>query len=1217
MSNDIVSQYHRTRSRRLQQRPAFRAGSIFGRTSGRGHDIHSRRKLFFEQLEDRRLLAVTIARTSDDVFYRDASDPSSPTANYVSYAITNTGPAAIDDLQVEIADFSGGSVQLAAKENSVSPLGSLGVGETKHAFFYLNSTAATAAAQSHTINAFDGSPVSGVLQGSQAFSLLAVESATSDAGNAISNLFGLPDPPELGGLVTLTATGQTGPVGGSLEHVFSPATHPAWPANRLELVSTSITMNGPQWGGTQTFTNQLAITAPTADSSTYLAAYTFRVAEMLTGETTASPMNFNTAAAGPTHTDSSNFSLLDTVAQPVNTTTIQSVTASPSPVPNGGTTQITVTFANSGSTVVWLDDISSTLPAGATVINGSSQFDGLSINDPSVSGQTLTWNDTADSPFPVPVGGTVEMQFSVQMPVAAGTYATSVIAHVGSSQIDATLPLNDNVPGSVSVTVSPSADVSIVKGAGPDPVLVGSDLTYTIRVENAGPSPAENVVVTDTLPPEVTLNFAGGGCVEGPSGTLTCSLGNLGVGPAEAKVITISVNVDGTLAEGDLLTNTATVAAATPDPNLGNNTATIETIVTTAQIINDFDNEFVITQGSWIRYDDCIGHYKDDATALPAGIGENVGQFQFTGLTPGFYRVSKTWLEQPDRASNTPFTIIGAGGDPVTNVLVDQRLSPAAFPNSFTSAGHIWMDLDPLFEITGTTLTVQLTDDADGWVVADAIRLEFLGNTGQNAPQLLMDDGDLGFAVTGDWTAFSGQGHANDVRFSDAGTGTAEATWTIDRLAPGDYRVWATWTEHPNRATNAQYVVNATPVAFTINQQNPPPTLIGTTRWQSLGDFAAVGDAIVVSLNDNANGYVIADAILIERLSGATPIPEGENRSHAVVADQIDNGESRFETTGRWTAYYREGFQGDVHFAAAGDGTSTARWDFGAVQAGVYRVWTTWTPHENRATNAPFTVNDYVAVSVNQRRDPSGPEVGGAPWQSIGDYLIDGTELTVTLRNVASGYVIADAVRIERIGPMPGGDPYPVNRWQNPTDPFDVDGRGGTTALDVLLVANELNTPAYLLPDSHFPAKRPIDGIVPFLDVSGDGMGTPLDAVQLINHINRTRGSSEGEAERHVGDRIESLLTIQEIDDTAPTVFFPVAVDSFGKRQTADRSDRQTIISQSGGVHVQTPQRFPWKRMELTMRSTPSASDDRPTKDGPLLDARPVDEIFARHDDWF
>jgi hypothetical protein len=90
-------------------------------------------------------------------------------------------------------------------------------------------------------------------------------------------------------------------------------------------------------------------------------------------------------------------------------------------------------------------------------------------------------------------------------------------------------------------------------------------------------------------------------------------------------------------------------------------------------------------------------------------------------LTPGLYRVSATWTINPNRATNAPFTVLD-GGTTLATDLVDQQRLPADF---VTPDGTYWQDLaGGPFAISSDTLTVQLSNFADGRVIANAIRIE-------------------------------------------------------------------------------------------------------------------------------------------------------------------------------------------------------------------------------------------------------------------------------------------------------------------------------------------------------------------------------------------------------------------------------------------------------------------------------------------------------------
>jgi uncharacterized repeat protein (TIGR01451 family) len=85
-----------------------------------------------------------------------------------------------------------------------------------------------------------------------------------------------------------------------------------------------------------------------------------------------------------------------------------------------------------------------------------------------------------------------------------------------------------NLCTSSNVTVpNTSADLIISKTGTPNPVVAGTNLTYSIRVENCGPSPAINVSVSDPIPAGTT--FVSASQTNGPAFSLsTPSVGSSG-----------------------------------------------------------------------------------------------------------------------------------------------------------------------------------------------------------------------------------------------------------------------------------------------------------------------------------------------------------------------------------------------------------------------------------------------------------------------------------------------------------------------------------------------------------------------------------------------------------------------------------------------------------------------------------------------------------------
>ncbi|MHC4179503.1 MAG: S8 family serine peptidase, partial [Planctomycetota bacterium] len=137
------------------------------------------------------------------------------------------------------------------------------------------------------------------------------------------------------------------------------------------------------------------------------------------------------------------------------------------------------------------------------------------------------------------------------------------------------------------------------------------------------------------------------------------------------------------------------------------------------------------------------------------------------------------------------------------------------------------------------------------------------------------------------------------------------------------------------------------------------------------------------------------------------------------VLQIIDNGDADFSLTGAWSPWWNEGYQNDIHYNAAGTGADLATWTF-AVPAGEYSVAATWHAKSNRATDAPYTIFDgdvaLGSVRVNQELTPNDLSDLGVGWESLGTFPVTSGTLKVELSDDANEYVIADAVRIERIG---------------------------------------------------------------------------------------------------------------------------------------------------------------------------------------------------------
>ncbi|MBV8518300.1 MAG: DUF1565 domain-containing protein [Acidobacteria bacterium] len=117
------------------------------------------------------------------------------------------------------------------------------------------------------------------------------------------------------------------------------------------------------------------------------------------------------------------------------------------------------------------------------------------------------------------------------------------------------------------VIAATTADLSITKTVTtPPPYTVGSIISYDLKVTNAGPDDATNVVITDTLPAGLEFVSADSGCSES-SGTVTCTIPTLANGANTTRSISVRAIASGTQ------TNTATVTSDADDPTPANSAA--------------------------------------------------------------------------------------------------------------------------------------------------------------------------------------------------------------------------------------------------------------------------------------------------------------------------------------------------------------------------------------------------------------------------------------------------------------------------------------------------------------------------------------------------------------------------------------------------------------------------------------------------------------------
>lgn len=280
--------------------------------------------------------------------------------------------------------------------------------------------------------------------------------------------------------------------------------------------------------------------------------------------------------------------------------------------------------------------------------NGPSDAQSVQVADPTPAGYTFA---SATAPcgggFPcalgtVSAGGSVA--FSVTYDIDPAT--TGGVTNTATVSSTTTDPNGGNDSASATTTVSGEADLGVVK-TGPASAVAGGQVTYTITVDNAGPSVASSVSLADPTPAGYTFSSATAPC----AGGFPCALGDLAPGATVAVDVTFDVDPSTT---GDV-TNTASVSSPTTDPNAANDSSSATTTIgadADLSIVKTVDNN-AVQQGEAVTYTLSVSNAgPSDATNVV--ITDNLPQGQVLVSTSGCF-------EDPSGAPTCSIGTVAAG----------------------------------------------------------------------------------------------------------------------------------------------------------------------------------------------------------------------------------------------------------------------------------------------------------------------------------------------------------------------------------------------------------------------------------------------------------------------------------------------------------------------------------------------------------------------------
>ncbi|MCU0874923.1 MAG: dockerin type I domain-containing protein [Pirellulaceae bacterium] len=260
----------------------------------------------------------------------------------------------------------------------------------------------------------------------------------------------------------------------------------------------------------------------------------------------------------------------------------------------------------------------------------------------------------------------------------------------------------------------------------------------------------------------------------------------------------------------------------------------------------------------------------------------------------------------------------------------------------------------------------------------------------------------------------------------------------------------------------------------------------------------------------------------IESIAAGDWFGSADEPLEALIVDQgLPGADHRRHLLGV-DAFYAENREIGVGYAAEADSTYGHYWTVHIARQEPPGMFLTGVVSEDRNGNGRYDAGEGlpgVTVQANGRaartNDAGGYSlaVSANGWHRV---LASGPGLTVPVTGsvlVAGANVEVDIVSGVRGVYLDFAD-KPTSAWTNPRERSDVSDNAVVDPMDALQVIDQLNTtgPAQLaLPEQPDKIQPPL------LDVDGDGHVLPQDALFVINYLNRTNNSGEGEGDETSG----------------------------------------------------------------------------------------------------
>jgi len=417
------------------------------------------------------------------------------------------------------------------------------------------------------------------------------------------------------------------------------------------------------------------------------------------------------------------------------------------------------------------------------------------------------------------------------------------------------------------------------------------------------------------------------------------------------------------------------------------------------EVIVDDSASTAFFNGPWKASSYSQGYLGKGYHVISSGQGDNFAVWNLELID--YFDIYVRWTSHRNRASNARYEVHYLDDSNrlvVSTVTVDQR-----------TGGGEWFKLGT-YKMSSLTGRVQVRDDADGYVVADAVKFVpiYQAATG---PTVVDSDGD---GMDDQFEALVGL-NPNDAK---------DGAMDLDGDGVTNLEEYYVGTDPTRSDSDSDSIPDGYELSYgldpVINDASQDLDLDGSLNIDEYNSGSDPDDKASVPGRGPTLSWSAPTSRLDGSVLGPSEIDHYEIQYHPVYSAEsvtLDDNSGYFNIVGSNVVMssYTSGYLGEgYHPIAPGNGAVFAKWSFFDLSPGIpYALEARWTADPNRSQKAIYQISFNGEVGETTVLSPAiDQRTSGGRWVKVAEFTPSDSSAVVELPSKTDGYVIADAVRV-------------------------------------------------------------------------------------------------------------------------------------------------------------------------------------------------------------